>query len=118
MSSPTPGYNAITIEQLRQALPRELPLGIAAIIRNYYHREPISFNTDWAGTMPMWGLAMWARRGVPGAIEYVRAWFEAHLARDLQLSDEESFATYTGHRSRVVRGLHRPATTSSATSGL
>jgi len=103
-------FQNVTLEQIRQALPRELPLGIAAIIRNYYHREPISFNTDWAGTMPMWGLAMWARRGVPGAIEYVRAWFEAHLARDPQLSDEEFFATYTGHRSRVIRGRHLPFT--------
>src|SRR5256885_1483314 len=86
--------------QIRDALPRELPAGIAAIIRNCCDREPIGFNTDWSGTMPMWGLAMWARRGVPGALAYVQAWFEAHLKRDPHLSDEEFFATYTGHRSR------------------
>lgn len=103
-------YSKITIDQIRAALPQEVPAGVAAIIRNYYDREPISFNTDWAGTMPMWGLTMWAKRGVPGALDYVRAWFEAHVARDPKLSDEEFFKTYTGHRSRVIRGRQLPFT--------
>src|SRR3954467_208892 len=91
--APTPP----TLPHIRQSLPQDLPAGIAAIIRNHYEREPISFNTDWAGTMPMWALTMWARRGMPGAIEYVQAWFEAHLARDPGLSDGEFLRTYTGH---------------------
>lgn len=103
-------YSSVTLQQIRAALPAELPRGIAAIIKNYYDRDPITFNTDWAGTMPMWGLTMWAKRGVPGALDYVRAWFEAHLARDPQLSDEEFFTTYTGHRSRVIRGRQLPFT--------
>jgi hypothetical protein len=114
----TPSYRTITVEQFRAALPRELPPGVASIIRNYYDREPISFNTDWAGTMPMWGLTMWARRDVPGALDYVRGWFEAHLARDPQLSDEEFFKTYTGHRSRVIRGRQLPFTMYSGLFGL
>ena len=101
-------YANVTIEQIRKALPAEVPAGVAAIIRNYYDRDPIAFNTDWAGTMPMWGLTMWARRGVPGALDYVQAWFDAHLKRDPKLSDEEFFKTYTGHRGRVVRGRHLP----------
>jgi hypothetical protein len=104
------GYQNVTIEQIRQALPREIPAGVATIIRNYYDRDPLTFNTDWAGTMPMWGLTMWAKRGVPGAIDYVRAWFDAHLQRDPKLSDEELFKTYTGHRSRVLRGRQLPFT--------
>lgn len=97
-------FQSVTLQEIRKSLPPELPPGIAAIVKNYYDRDPITFNTDWAGTMPMWGLTMWAKRGVPGAIDCVRAWFEAHLARDPHLSDEEFFKTYTGHRSRVVRG--------------
>src|SRR4051794_23996985 len=111
-------YSNTTSQQIRQALPQEVPPGVAAIIRNYYDRDPITFNTDWAGTMPMWGLAMGARRGVPGAIEYVRAWFEAHLKRDPGLSDEELFKTYTGHRSRVIRGRQLPFTMYSGLFGL
>jgi hypothetical protein len=111
-------YRDVTIEQIRRALPNELPLGIAAIVRNYFDRDPLAFNTDWAGTMPMWGLSMWARRGLPGAIECVRAWFEAHLRRDPRLTDEEFFATYTGHRSRVIRGRHLPFTMYSGLFGL
>ncbi len=103
-------YQQITLERIRAALPQELPPGVAAIIRNYYDRDPITFNTDWAGTMPMWGLTMWAKRGVPGALDYVKAWFEAHLKRDPHLSDEELFKTYTGHRSRVIRGRQLPFT--------
>jgi hypothetical protein len=103
-------HRSISIDQIRQALPKEIPAGVAAIIRNYYDRDPITFNTDWAGTMPMWGLMMWAKRGVPGALEYVQAWFEAHLARDLKLSEDEFCKTYTGHRSRVIRGRHLPFT--------
>src|SRR6185503_9691214 len=75
-------YKAVTIEQIRAALPKEVPGGVASIVKNYFDRDPITFNTDWAGTMPMWGLTMWAKRGVPGALDYARAWFEAHLARD------------------------------------
>ena len=84
--------------------------GVASIIRNYYDRDPLTFNTDWSGTMPMWGLTMWAKRGVPGAIEYVQAWFDAHVRRDPSLSDEEFCKTYTGHKSRVIRGRHLPFT--------
>jgi rhamnogalacturonyl hydrolase YesR len=111
-------YRDVNIEQIRRSLPAELPPGIAAIIRNYFDRDPISFNTDWAGTMPMWALTMWARRGVPGAIEYVRDWFEAHLKRDPELSDEEFLKTYTGHASRVIRGRHLPFTMYSGLFGL
>ena len=114
----TGGYKGVTIEQIRAALPREVPPGVAAIIRNYYDREPISFNTDWAGTMPMWGLAMWAKRGVPGALEYVRAWFDAHVKRDPGLSDDDFCNTYTGHRSRCIRGRHLPFTMYSGLFGL
>ena len=103
-------YRSASVEQIRQALPPQVPAGVAAIIRNYFDRDPITFNTDWAGTMPMWGLAMWAQRGVPGALDYVRAWFEAHLARDPKLSDEEFFKTYTGHRSRIIRAGQLPFT--------
>ena len=46
-----PRYQDVTIEQIRRALPQEVPAGVAAIIRNYYDRDPITFNTDWAGTM-------------------------------------------------------------------
>jgi rhamnogalacturonyl hydrolase YesR len=105
-----PRYQDVTIEQIRRALPQEVPAGVASIIRNYYDRDPLSFNTDWAGTMPMWGLTMWAKRGVPGALEYVQAWFEAHVRRDPTLSDEEFCKTYTGHTSRIVRGRHLPFT--------
>jgi len=112
------GYQNVSLEEIRRALPQELPAGVGAIIRNYYGRDPISFNTDWAGTMPMWGLAMWAKRGVPGALEYVQAWFEAHLKRDPGLSDEEFFKTYTGHRSRVIRGQQLPFTMYSGLFGL
>src|SRR4051812_12483939 len=111
-------YSRVTLQQIRSALPAEVPAGVAAIIKNYYDRDPITFNTDWAGTMPMWGLTMWAKRGVPGALEYVRAWFEAHLARDPKLSDEELFKTYTGHRSRVIRGRQLPFTMYSGLFGL
>src|SRR5215213_7572193 len=92
-------YQNVTLEQIRAALPSELPPGVASIIRNYYDRDPLSFNTDWAGTMPMWGLTMWARRGVPGALAYVQAWFDAHVNRDPGLSDAEFCTTYTGHKS-------------------
>jgi hypothetical protein len=88
----------------------DVPAGVAAAIRNYLSRDPLTFNTDWAGTMPMWGLAMWARRGVPECLDYVKAWFEAHLARDPRLSDEELLKTYCGHASRVIRGQHLPFT--------
>src|SRR5947209_8461865 len=81
-----PSYKEITLAQLRDSLPSSLPEGIASIIHNYYERDPLTFNTDWSGTMPMWGLTMWARRGVPGALDYVTAWFEAHLARDPKLT--------------------------------
>ncbi|MGB7160948.1 MAG: hypothetical protein WBD40_23000 [Tepidisphaeraceae bacterium] len=101
-----PRYQDVTIDQIRRALPQEVPAGVASIIRNYYDRDPLTFNTDWAGTMPMWGLTMWADRGVPGAIEYVAAWFDAHLRRDPALSDDDFCKTYTGHRSRVIRGVH------------
>jgi hypothetical protein len=110
MSSTSSAYQNVTIDQIRQALPREVPAGVASIIRNYYDRDPTTFNTDWAGTMPMWGLAMWAKRGVPGAIDFVRAWFDAHVKRDAGLSDDDFCKTYTGHRSRVIRGRHLPFT--------
>jgi hypothetical protein len=102
--------NDVTLDQIRRTLPQDVPAGLANVIRNYYDRDPITFNTDWAGTMPMWGLTMWARRGAPGAIEYVRRWFEAHMLRDPGLTDEQFFKTYTGHRSRVIRGRHLPFT--------
>ena len=98
------------IQDIRKALPQEIPAGVASIIRNYYDCDPLTFNTDWAGTMPMWGLTMWAERGVPGAIEYVQAWFDAHATRDPMLSDEEFRNTYTGHKSRVIRGPVLPFT--------
>lgn len=104
-------YSTLSIDQIRASMPAELPPGVAAIVRNYYDRPPISFNTDWAGTMPMWGLMMWAHRGLPGAREYVRAWFDAHLQRDPGLSDEQLYQTYNGHRSRVIRGRQLPFTT-------
>jgi rhamnogalacturonyl hydrolase YesR len=40
----------------------------------------------------------------------VQAWFDAHVKRDPKLSDEELFKTYTGHRSRVIRGRQLPFT--------
>jgi len=103
-------YRNVSLAQIQEALPAGAPAGIAAIIRNYYAREPLSFNTDWAGTMPMWGLTMWAKRGVPGAIDCVKAWFEAHLERDPKLSDEEFNNTYNGHGSRTMRGRRLPFT--------
>jgi hypothetical protein len=103
-------YKDVSLNEIHAALPKELPAGIAAIIKNYFDRDPITFNTDWAGTMAMWGLTMWAKRGVPGALDYVRAWFEAHLAHDPKLIDEEFFKTYTGHRSRIIRGRQLPFT--------
>jgi rhamnogalacturonyl hydrolase YesR len=103
-------YRDVTQDQIKTALPKGLPDGIAAIIKNYYDREPLSFNTDWAGTMPMWGLTMWAKRGVPGALDCVKAWFEAHLERDPKLSDEEFKKTYNGHGARTFRGRHLPFT--------
>jgi hypothetical protein len=105
-----PRYQDVTIQDIRKALPQEIPAGVASIIRNYYDRDPLTFNTDWAGTMPMWGLTMWAQRGVPGAIEYAAAWFDAHAQRDPTLSDEEFCKTYTGHKSRVIRGRVLPFT--------
>lgn len=105
-----PHYRSVTTEQIQKALPPEIPAGVGAIVRNYFDRDPLTFNTDWAGTMPMWGLMMWARRGVPGAREYVQAWFDAHLKRDPSLSDEEFCKTYTGHKSRVIRGRQLPFT--------
>ncbi len=104
-------YRDVTFEQIRQTLPAELPAGIARIIRNYYERESLAFNTDWAGTMPMWGLMMWAKRGVPGALDCVKTWFEAHLQRDPKLSDAEFLNTYSGHKSRVIHGTYLPFTT-------
>jgi rhamnogalacturonyl hydrolase YesR len=56
----------------------------------------------------MWGLMMWAKRGVPGALDCVKGWFEAHVQRDLKLSDAEFAKTYTGHGSRVIRGTYLP----------
>ena len=106
-----PDYREVTDEQIRSALPAELPAGMARIIRNYYQRQPLEFNTDWAGTMPMWGLTKWARRGLPGALDCVKTWFDAHLQRDPGLSDGEFLATYNGHRSQVIRGRYLPYTT-------
>jgi rhamnogalacturonyl hydrolase YesR len=111
-------YQDVTIEQVRRALPPDVPAGVASIIRNYYDREPLTFNTDWAGTLPMWGLTMWAERGVPGALDYVHAWFNAHVNRDSHLSDEAFLKTYTGHPSRVIRGTHLPFTMYSGLFGL
>lgn len=106
-----PAYRDVTLEQIQKALPTDIPVGLAKTIKNYYDRDPLSFNTDWAGTMPMWGLTMWAKRGVPGALDCVKAWFEAHVARDPKLSNEEFYKTYTGHKSRVIRGKVLPFTT-------
>ena len=103
-------FRDVSLEQIRQALPAELPAGIARIIRNYYERESLAFNTDWAGTMPMWALLKWAKRGVPGTLDCVKAWFEAHVQRDLKLTDDEFGKTYTGRGSRLLRGTHLPFT--------
>src|SRR5205823_11908495 len=51
-------------------------------------------------------------------LDYVRAWFDVHLKRDPGLSDEEFYQTYTGHRSRVIRGRHLPFTMYSGLFGL
>ena len=103
-------YRDVTLEQIQKSLPAEVPVGIAKTVKNYYDRDPLSFNTDWAGTMPMWGLTMWAKRGVPGALDCVKAWFEAHLERDPKLNDAEFHKTYNGHGSRVFRGQYLPFT--------
>src|SRR5689334_6978006 len=103
-------YRSVTLDQIRKALPPAVPVGLEKVIKNYFDRDPITFNTDWAGTMPIWGPAMRSHRGVPGCLAYVKACFEALRARDPKLSDEDLFKTYTGHRSRVIRGRQLPFT--------
>ena len=90
-------YANVTIDQIRRRCRRKCRPASPSIIRNYYDRDPITFNTDWAGTMPMWGLTMWAKRGVPGALEYVQAWFEAHRA-----------ARSDAQRRGILQDVHRP----------
>jgi rhamnogalacturonyl hydrolase YesR len=53
---------------------------------------------------------MWAKRGIPGALDCAKAWFEAHLERDPRLTDEQFKKTYNGHGSRTIRGRHLPFT--------
>jgi rhamnogalacturonyl hydrolase YesR len=74
-----------------------LPKGVAAVIANTLKQAPGSLNTDWFGTLLVKGLLEWARRGVPGAGDFARRWFEHHL-------NSAGVAPYSGIRgSRVVR---------------
>jgi rhamnogalacturonyl hydrolase YesR len=101
----------MTLEAIKAKLPAELPTGIAAIIKNYLDHDPLTFNTDWFGTMPLFGLLRWAKRGVPGTLDYAKSWFEAHVKHDPKMTDEAFWKTYGGHNSRVIRMKHLPITT-------
>jgi rhamnogalacturonyl hydrolase YesR len=85
-------------------LPGGIPPGVPALLRKLLAREPSSFNTDWFGNMPVYGMLLWARRGAPDARSFATRWLEHHLgAADV--------ATYSGARSRQIIAGGLPLTT-------
>jgi len=84
------------IPGLSAGLPRDLPPGVAAIPASTLKQDPASLNTDWFGALLVKGLLEWARRGVPEARDFAKAWLEFHL-------NSNRLAPYSGNRSRTVR---------------
>ena len=68
---------------------------VEPIVRRYFARPAESFNTDWFGTGPLFGLLAW-RAEYPQVVTLARKWLEYHLAR-------RSVAAYTGNRGRELR---------------
>lgn len=85
--------------------------GIGRILEHYLNRDPATLNSDWFGTLPVYGLLKWASRGVPQAVPYAQSWLRARIEHDSRLDDEAFLGSYDGHHSRVVRLRHLPITT-------
>jgi hypothetical protein len=81
----------------------DVPVPIAAVLRDLLRREPAALNTDWDGTMPVEALLLWSRLGLAEGRTLAERWFEYHLEHDHRLSDAEFCRTYQGPVSRVVR---------------
>lgn len=85
----------LSVESVRVRLPKELPRGVAAILARILNQQPSSFNTDWFGTMPLFGALQWRRRGMEEVEPFAKAWLAHHLRT-------REVAGYSGNRSRVV----------------
>jgi rhamnogalacturonyl hydrolase YesR len=86
------------------ALPGGVAPGVSALLRSLLAREPSSFNTDWFGNMPVYGMLLWARRGAPEARPFAARWLDWHLRA-------ATVAKYSGARSRQVMAGGLPLTT-------
>lgn len=95
-----------------------LPTGIKAIINHLLSKTPGCWNTDWDGTMAIEALLGWKSKGVPEALEYAKNWFDFHIENDPKLTDDELYNTYSGPRSRIIRGKYLPFTMYSGFFGL
>jgi len=73
---PMTGAEAVT--SVKDRLPQSLPAGVAAIIANTLSLNPASLNTDWFGTMLMYGLLQWESRGFPEVRAFAQAWLDYH----------------------------------------
>jgi hypothetical protein len=52
---------------------------VATLLAATLNLDAASVNTDWYGTMHVYGLLGWAKRGVPEAGSFARVWFEHQL---------------------------------------
>lgn len=86
------------------ALPESVPIGVAGLLENLLSREPSSFNTDWFGNMPVYGVLLWGRRGVAEARPFASQWLDHHLRT-------ATVAKYSGAKSRSIMAGGLPLTT-------
>lgn len=109
-----PGFGWAASENAKDALPEK----VDAILRRVVRRGAEAHNTDWDGTMAVEAVLRWSERGFAPGLDFAKAWFEYHVENDPKLTDEELYDSYTGPRSRVVRGSVLPFTMYSGLFGL
>jgi rhamnogalacturonyl hydrolase YesR len=110
-----PGF---AVNEMNVKTTHQLPSGFKAIIDNLLSKDPGFWNTDWEGTMAIESLLGLKNRGVPEALGFAKNWLDYHIENDNKLTDEELYKTFSGPRSRIIRGKYLPFTMYSGFFGL
>lgn len=80
--------------ETNETVARQLPEGIRLIIDHHFAAGPESLNTDWIGTLPLFGLLRLQAGGLVEAKAFCRRWLDYHVAREGQMSEAELRAIF------------------------
>ena len=74
-----------------------LPEGIRRIVEHHFAAGARELNTDWVGTMPLFGLLLLHKRGLVDAVDFAREWLDHHIAREGSMSEAQLRRIFGGN---------------------